>query len=415
MMRLYIDKPDIEIVSDPIHSSMSYRDCVFNLYKDKSGKYYYLVIDKTFDDMSHDLAIYRIIYPFINASKLNGESGEASDHEGSFVWWFVGLLSVIIGGCILYFFIRHRKNISKNDNKEKEMVMPDNSAADVSEGEDAFANDSQGENPVVADHVADEPEMFVPEDDTPVTTYFNRDRNAISMLGKFEMRDSEGNDLMYKMNARMRAVLILLVHYSVKSEKGVNDKVLDQLVWPDKDEQSARKNRNVCIYKMRSILEEAGDVRILLDKGYYKIETESVFIDYMEALHRLSLGSVDNLTGEAMDQMSELLFFGPLLPGVTYDWLDDFKSEYSDKALDAMNIILEKKLAEGNMEVAGRLADAISRHDPLSETALGVKCRVLVSKDMKGRARELYDRFCKEYLKSYGEAYKIPFSELINQ
>ena len=55
-----------------------------------------------------------------------------------------------------------------------------------------------------------------------------------------------------------------------------------------------------------------------------------------------------------------------------------------------------------------RLADIMFLHDPLNEEALAAKCTVLSAQGKKGIARNVYDRFCKEYRDSMGENYNMP-------
>lgn len=39
----------------------------------------------------------------------------------------------------------------------------------------------------------------------------------------------------------------------------------------------------------------------------------------------------------------ELLFYGPLLPNTQFDWLDNFKSDYSCATIDLLNELLKKE------------------------------------------------------------------------
>ena len=108
----------------------------------------------------------------------------------------------------------------------------------------------------------------------------------------------------------------------------------------------------------------------------------------------------------------ELLLYGPLLPNTTLDWLDNFKDTYSSNAIDLLRNLLELELQRGHQEMVLRLADIMFLHDPLNEEALTAKCAVLSAQGKKGIARNVYDRFCKEYRESMGEEYKVEFADL---
>ena len=115
---------------------------------------------------------------------------------------------------------------------------------------------------------------------------------------------------------------------------------------------------------------------------------------------------------ELLNRILELLLYGPLLPNTIVDWLDDFKDAYSSHSIDLLKNLLDIEISRNHQDMIIRLADIMFLHDPLNEEALAAKCAVLAAQGKKGIARNLYDRFCKEYHDSMGESYKIPFADL---
>ena len=89
-----------------------------------------------------------------------------------------------------------------------------------------------------------------------------------------------------------------------------------------------------------------------------------------------------------------------------------FKDAYSSHSIDLLKNLLEIEIQRNHQEMIIRLADIMFLHDPLNEEALAAKCTVLSAQGKKGIARNVYDRFCKEYRDSMGENYKIPFVSL---
>ena len=166
--------------------------------------------------------------------------------------------------------------------------------------------------------------------------------------------------------------------------------------------------------KLRVLLEEVGDVEVVSDGGFLKMQwKEKVFCDYRTALHCIELfqrnGSLKD--DVFLNQILELLC-GPLLANTIVDWLDGFKDAYSSLSIDLLRNLLDIEYKKNNHEMVLRITDIMFLHDPLNEEALSAKCLVLFSEGKKGIAKSVYDRFCKEYRGSLGENYKVPLSKL---
>lgn len=413
MMKIPINSPSYEVVSEPIHSEMEFRDCVFNLYQSISGKIYYLVIDKRLDDNSHDYAIYTITYPFCN--NLLYDSYKPSGNKKGLIW------HIILGGVILCVFAfavivivrnrRLRKSVGKLTGKSVDCNNVDKN--DIVETADAtFQHDTASRS--AHDTVNSQlPALDIPiNENTNCRNHYNRDCASISLLGKFNVKDKTGNDITPKFSARIKDLLILLILCSERDEKGINFQKLDEVIWPDKFEKSAKNNRNVYMRKLRLLLEEVGNAEIVYDKGYYRLNCNDVFIDYHESVSHIKHSASGSISSDFLEETFELLIMGPLLPNSQYEWLDDYKSEYTDISLKVLYRLLEFEKQKGNHDYAYRLAETIMQHDKLNEEALITMCKILSSRKMKGPAKNLYDNFCREYKKSYGEDYSIQFADI---
>lgn len=55
-----------------------------------------------------------------------------------------------------------------------------------------------------------------------------------------------------------------------KDNRGITSKKLDDLLWGDKNEKSARNNRNVSISRLRLLLEKVGNIQIVNDNNFGK-------------------------------------------------------------------------------------------------------------------------------------------------
>lgn len=425
MMRISPKRPGYEIVSGKIHSKMDYRDCVFNLYCSSNGKNYYLVIDKRQNDFSHDYAIYHIAYPFRDVLLYDSFMPSSRKGSGVSIWWWIAAGVLIVLGGISAYVIARKRRTPKTEHIEA--VAPSEEVAATattplptetamqSEEEKQEETEQRPENDPEQepDDAEQEATTIMEEAETEHTTvHFDRTNSAVSLLGTFSVMDKEGTDITTKFTSRIKDLMILLILQGEKDPKGVSYETLDEVIWADKDEKSAKNNRNVYMRKLRLLLEEVGNIEISFDKGYYRIEPGSVTIDYHEIMTRLKDTEKNkDIDDRKLEEILELLLHGPLLPDTSYDWLDSYKSNYTSSSIQILSNELER-IADDNA-LKSRIADSILLHDPLSEEAMAVKCRILTQNRMKGVAKNIYDTFCREYEKSYGEKYPVAFSEII--
>ncbi len=118
--------------------------------------------------------------------------------------------------------------------------------------------------------------------------------SAIDLFGGFQVIDKQGTDITHRFTSTLKELFIFILLHSVKLEKGVSTTVLHEFLWPDKDEVSARNNRNVNLKKLRSLLECIGDVAIENTNSYVRLTmADSVLCDYRTA-YRI-LGSRNDL------------------------------------------------------------------------------------------------------------------------
>ena len=244
---------------------------------------------------------------------------------------------------------------------------------------------------------------------------FDRSKSSISLLGGFNVKDKEGGDITNQFTPILKSLLLIILLYSVKTKQGISSNKLDSILWEDKDEKSARNNRNVSIRKLRVLLEKVGDIQVVFENNFWKITFgNEVFCDYVAAIQFIQDTSFDDFTKEAtLYQLLELLVFGPLLPNTQADWIDNFKSDYSDITLDLLHSLLQKKEFENKEDIQLLIADTIFLHDIFSEEALRVKCSILYKKDKRSIAKSTYDNFCKQYKSLLGTDYKISFSTIV--
>lgn len=377
-------------VSKPIHNDLIYQDGDFNLYASPSSGKLFLVLDKILSNHTHDVAIYSINMPLVNEMDIRQTAtGAGYMHR----WHFYvggGLLLLLAGGLLFYRLRKKRDTVAaENGNKEQ----PDISGSQLLPEKGRIKNI---EPAFLADNV----------------NYYDRSRACISLLGCFNVRDKKGNDITSHFTPRLKHLLILLILYTEKNPRGILASKTTEILWPEKEETAARNNRNVNLRKLRVLLESIGEVEVVIENNFLHIKWGAdVFCDY-HTLLMCTKQFEQEKSEELFNRILELLLYGPLLPNTIVDWLDDFKDAYSSHSIDLLKNLLEVEIRRNHQDMIIRLADIMFLHDPLNEEALAAKCAVLSAQGKKGIARNLYDRFCKEYHDSMGENFKTSFTDL---
>ena len=398
LWKISMKSPVYTEVSKPINNSLDYQDCDFNLYFSPTHRKLFLVLDKILNNRTHDVKIYSINMPLVNETDIR----QATDEAGSGKWWnllyVIGILAILACGAWLFYRSRSKRQATKLPATKEKAPKPAAVSKDSSENQ--------------AKTVPTMPEQGNEAAPKEIVNYYDRSRSSISLLGCFNVRDKEGNDITANFTPRLKHLLILLILYTEKNANGILTSKTTGILWPDKEETAARNNRNVNLRKLRVLLESIGDVEVVTENNFMYIKWgENVFCDYREVLARIQQFK-EKENDELLNRILELLLYGPLLPNTILDWLDDFKETYSSHSIDLLKDLFEIEKQRNHQDMILRLADIMFLHDPLNEEALAAKCAVFSAQGKKGIARNLYDRFCKEYRDSMGEDYKTPFADL---
>ena len=378
-------------VSKPIYNESTYQDSDFSLYTSPSHGKLFLVLDKILSNHTHELAIYSI----------KSTAGESINNR----WYLYAigiLLLLVLAGFVLYRFKYNGKNkkapaTKKGTEKTVATTGKVQSQSDVPESKTIPKKEWMQESETIF---------------TETVNYYDRSRASISLLGCFNVRDKDGNDITSNFTPRLKHLLILLILYTEKNAQGILASKTTEILWPEKEETAARNNRNVNLRKLRVLLESIGDMEVMIENNFLRIKWGTgVFCDY-HTLITCTKQFEQEKSEELLNRILEILLYGPLLPNTILDWLDDFKDDYSSYSIDLLKNLLDIEISRNHQDMIIRLADIMFLHDPLNEEALAAKCSVLVTQGKKGIARNLYDRFCKEYHDSMGETYKVPFADL---
>ncbi|TDX02064.1 Kelch repeat-containing protein [Dinghuibacter silviterrae] len=228
---------------------------------------------------------------------------------------------------------------------------------------------------------------------------------SIFLFGDLQVFDAEGTDLTKQFSPLLKQLFLLILLYSIKNEHGIGSEKLDEILWFDKTEKSARNNRSVNIGKLKALLDRIGGCDLSKETGYWKITLDpgKVYVDYLR-FHTLHKNEASALVA--------IIKRGSLLTGVEYPWLDAFKSDVSNRVIDTLLHFV--KHGNPDPDFLLEITDSIFFFDPVNEDAMILKCKTLVQLGKHSLAKQAYTSFVKEYQQLYGENFKKDFQSILN-
>jgi two-component SAPR family response regulator len=239
--------------------------------------------------------------------------------------------------------------------------------------------------------------------------FYNCKSQSILFLGGFQVFDKEGKNITGEFTPTLKYILVLIVLYTLKNNKGISSSKLQELLWFDKTEDAARNNRSVNVRKLRVLLQSLGNVDITNENSYWTISlSDDILLDYKEALALIQkIQKEEIIQKENLLRLLELLDYGSLLPNIQFEWIDNFKTDFSNAVIDTLMQIVNnpKNSFYNNPDIRLRISDCILRMDVINEEALSIKCNALFLMGKKGLSKAAFDNFAKEYKLLLGEPY----------
>ena len=318
-------------VSKPIYNESTYQDSDFSLYTSPSHGKLFLVLDKILSNHTHELAIYSINMPLVNEVDIRQSTAGESINNRWYLYAIGILLLLVLAGFVLYRFKYNGKNkkappTKKGTEKTVATTGKVQSQSDVPESKTIPKKEWMQESETIF---------------TETVNYYDRSRASISLLGCFNVRDKDGNDITSNFTPRLKHLLILLILYTEKNAQGILASKTTEILWPEKEETAARNNRNVNLRKLRVLLESIGDMEVMIENNFLRIKWGTgVFCDY-HTLITCTKQFEQEKSEELLNRILEILLYGPLLPNTILDWLDDFKDDYSSYSIDLLKNLLD--------------------------------------------------------------------------
>lgn len=239
-------------------------------------------------------------------------------------------------------------------------------------------------------------------------------KSKLILFGGFQFLTAKGEDLSVHFTPLVKELFLYLLLNSIKWNKSVNSQQLNDLFWYDKTTTSARNNRSVNLTKLKVIFEQIGHMQISKESGDWQIifDPRHVFVDYYDFLKLTD--EKKNLDKEEINLLTKIVSRGNFLFNLEYEWLEPYKSEISNRVIDAYTSYSKNLSFEADAQEIIEIADRIFVFDKVDETAMEMKCKALVVLGKHSLALKCYEHFEKEYQLLYAEKFNKSFKQIIN-
>lgn len=271
--------------------------------------------------------------------------------------------------------------------------------------------------PVVKDNPAPE---FENEGNTLSTSAAvqRKTNSSIYVLGGFQVFDKNGSDITANFTPTLKQLFLLIFFSSARNGKGVSSMRLDEILWFDKTEESARNNRNVNISKLRVLFKSIDHIDLEYNGTSWKITFGNNFYsDYTEAWQLINKSrSSASLQEDEIFRLIQIASWGELCPNIQAEWIDKFKVDFANELINTLTVLSNNipQDSQNRYDLLFAISDCILKFDPLNEEAIALKCSSLYHSGKKTFAKQSYDLFCREYKHLLGGDFPISFQDLIN-
>lgn len=335
-----------------------------NLYYSPTLKSFYVLINRINVDNSSEVSIYSIKAPLIQVNSVIIEKAKSGLNYTMIIAVLIFLSLIFI-----FFYIRlNKRNKAFNSTVEK------------------IDNDNH-------------------------EVYLNNTPKNIYLLGSFQIIDRTGTDISADFTPTLRNIFVLLLIFT-QQKNGISGIEMIRILWPDKEEESAKNSRNVYLSKLRTLLDKIGGFRIINKNQIWSLEIDDdLKCDYIEAYKYLKNKDEKELNLDQIHELISILSRGPLLQAFEFECLDQFKNDFSNKTIDILYTFLDYKAIEDILKL--KICDILFLHDFLNERALFYKCGILNKFGKKGIAKNVYDSFFTDYKSVFGINYNKSFVEVL--
>jgi DNA-binding SARP family transcriptional activator/predicted ATPase/Tfp pilus assembly protein PilF len=233
----------------------------------------------------------------------------------------------------------------------------------------------------------------------------------LALFGPFNLTTADGTAIILATD-KVRA---LLAYLAVEAGRPHRREALAGLLWPDMDDQKARRNLRQTLHRLRQALDEvapeAGETLLMVDRQVVQLRTGGLVRDH-DLFHK-ALQAVEEHNHPTLESCPDCLqrlesaaalyqgeFFAgfSLDEGETFeDWLLVQREYWHQKALLTLHTLTDMLAWRGDIDATMRCAQRQIALDPYYEPAYQQGMRALARHGLRPQALTLYDQ-CRQIL-----------------
>jgi two-component SAPR family response regulator len=241
---------------------------------------------------------------------------------------------------------------------------------------------------------------------------------SLNVLGRFEVFDATGMNITHLFTPTTRQMFFLLYFRSLNEGKGITSNELQKTLWPDRDYDSARNNRNVYFNRLRPLLNYIGNIHLIRTDNSWSLQFDEseIYSDYLRALNSLALLKEQTEPDrELLTATLQIIRSGKLLPLRDFEWLDNYKTHYANIVIETLTHISSSAAIRKDLPLLLNIAEAILLQDDTEEYAIKLKCSILFKIGKKKQALQCYNKFAEEYFALLNAQPDLSFNEMVSE
>ncbi len=382
-----MEKPEYRTAGDSIPYFFNDAESYCDLFQNSDSSELY-VVSSYIRGNNSEINIYSIASPPLNPDEIFQYPPIRSRK-----WFWLLAILLPIGILSVFFLYRNRKTTAITTTKTT-IAQPELKKEPLQNGTE--------EIPVVYQTLAPE-----------------KRASSVNLLGNFRVIDKDGNDITSNFTPTTIQLFLLLLMSTIKNGRGISSQELKTILWYDKDDDSARNNRNVYINKLRSILKSfGGGIEVLSKDGYWTINLDkNVFCDFERVLLLVNtLQTNVHLNRKLMEELVDIALRGKLLSYLQQsEWVETYQTDYSNMIIESLLEFTKRDEVKTDLMMLLKIADVILLHDSIDEDAIKLKCYALFHLGRKNQALQSFNKFTAEYENLLAAKHNLSFDEMVKK
>jgi two-component SAPR family response regulator len=233
-------------------------------------------------------------------------------------------------------------------------------------------------------------------------------QSAAYIFGAFTVYDRKGVDITYRFRPQLK-VLFSLVLLNTKDETGISTEKLTQTLWPDKGVNEAKSARGIAINRLRNVLKDIGDIRLVHQNSQWFFTFDrSFYCDYLAytgLLNRLQHAGRESYP-LLMEQLHAIVRNGSFLLSIHDAGIDRYKSKEEEKLERLLKEYIFYLYKKKQYQKIISISATFFAIEPLNEEILNICIKTYDKLGKKEEAKTFLKNYKRTYHVMTGEKYK---------